>query len=145
MKQLTYSVSIKASQEQVWDALTDPVKYRKWAKAFSPNSQFSGKWEQGQHIRFIDPDMGGTNALIEELVPLERIHVRHVGMINQDGSEDINGEMAQNWIGSTETYTLTHEEGVTTLAIEILTHPDFKNMFEDAWPKAIKLIKLQCE
>ena len=145
MKQLTYSVSIKASPERVWNALTDPVKYRKWAKAFSPNSQFIGQWEQGQHIKFIDPDMGGTKALIEEFIPLERIHVRHVGMINQDGSEDAQSDMAQNWINSTETYTLTYNEGITTLDIETRTHLDFVNMFEDAWPKAIKLMKSQCE
>jgi len=79
--------------------------------------------------------MGGTKARVEAFIPYERIHVRHVGLINQDGSENMQSDAAQKWIDSTETYTLTHEEGVTTLAIEILTHPDFKKCLRMPGPK----------
>jgi hypothetical protein len=43
MKNLNYSVSIKASKEKVWNDMLYPVTYKKWAQAFSSDSQYAGE------------------------------------------------------------------------------------------------------
>ena len=72
---------------------------KKWAKAFSPESQFDGEWKRGTHIKFIDPSMGGTKAFIEEMEPLSNIHVKHVAIINKDCSEYTESDIAKKLDG----------------------------------------------
>lgn len=141
METLTYEIRINSPKTLVWRTLTDAEKYTQWVKAFSPNSYADGEWKQGTYIKFLDPDMGGTKAFIEELESNEHILMRHVSMIDKKGEESTDGEMASNWVGTTEEYTLTENDGVTSLKIEIKTHRDFVQMFESSWPNALKLIK----
>ncbi len=141
METLNYEVYINGPQTSVWRTLTEMEKYSQWVKAFSPNSYADGEWKQGTYIKFLDPDMGGTKAFIEALVPNEHILVRHVSVISKEGEESTDGEMVSNWVGTTEEYRLTEADNVTTLAIEIKTHNDFVEMFESSWPKALTLIK----
>nr|WP_279615060.1 SRPBCC domain-containing protein [Desulfonatronum thiosulfatophilum] len=145
IKTLTYSIRINAPKEAVWKHMLDPSDYRQWTQAFSPNSQFIGKWEQGETILFIDPDLGGTKAVLDEVVPHERLKARHVAMINKDGSEDVSSEMAESWIGATETYIFNGENGQTELLIEMTTHENFEEMFNAGWPRALELLKAVCE
>ncbi len=141
METLNYEVRVNAPKTSVWSTLTESERYSQWVKAFSPNSYADGEWKQGTHIKFLDPDMGGTKALVEALESNEHILVRHVSVISKDDEESTEGEMASKWIGTTEEYTLTEDDNVTSLQIEIKTHHDFVQMFESSWPEALKLIK----
>ena len=145
MEQLSYNVSINASKSTVWDTLLDPITYRQWAKGFSPNSQFEGDWRQGSYMKFTDPNMGGTKAILETVVPHERIRARHVAMIDKDGREDAESEGAEKWVGTIEEYLLNEKGGITELTVEMQTHPDFVSMFAECWPKALDLLKGICE
>ena len=145
MKKLSYSIGIRASKELVWQTMLDSKKYKKWAKAFSLDSQFDGEWKQNTYIKFIDPNMGGTKALIEEIAPFNRIQVKHVAVIGKDGREETESDVANNWMGITETYSLRENYGLTELSIEINTHEDYEKMFNDAWPNALELLKDMCE
>lgn len=145
MESLKYEICINAPKAVVWNTLTDAETYRKWVKAFSPNSYFEGEWKQGTFMKFLDPEMGGTKAFLETLEPSDRILARHVSMIAQDGEETTEGEMCSKWIGTTEAYTLSEQGSSTALQIEIRTHDDFVPMFESAWPKALKSIKTLSE
>ena len=60
MKNLHYSIKIDASQDHVWRTMLGPATYSKWAKAFSADSQYEGEWKQGTHMKFMDPNFGGT-------------------------------------------------------------------------------------
>ena len=141
MQTLKYETRINASASAVWQTLTDQEKYKQWVRAFSPDSYFDGEWTQGTHIRFLDPNMGGTRALIESLEPDKHILVRHVSLISKEGEESTTGEIADKWIGTTEDYRLTENENTTLLEITIVTHADFVQMFEDCWPTALETIK----
>ena len=145
MENLQYKIKIKAPKEKVWRTMLDSGTYKEWAKAFSPNSQFIGEWKQGAHIRFIDPNMGGTIAFLEEVKPYVRIHAKHVAIINQNGSEDTESDVAKNWMGITETYVLNEVNGATELLIEILSHKGLVSMFNDCWPNALELLRGLCE
>lgn len=141
METLNYEVRINAPQASVWSTLTDAEKYTQWVKAFSPDSYADGAWKQGTFIKFLDPNMGGTKAFIEALEPEKHILVRHVSVISKEGDESTDGEMAGNWIGTTEEYTLTQADNGTLLTIQIKTHPDFVQMFKSSWPDALQRIR----
>jgi uncharacterized protein YndB with AHSA1/START domain len=145
MKHLRYTVRIHAAKQTVWNAMLDSKKYRQWAKAFSADSRFQGEWKQGSHIRFIDPNMGGTKAILEEVTPHDRIHAKHVAIVHQNGSEDTQSDLAKNWMGVTETYVLKNVDGMTELSVDIKTYADHVNMFNDCWPEALQLLKDICE
>lgn len=146
MQKLDYQIEIKATPSSVWRVLTEPGYYRQWVKAFSPNSYSEGEWLQGARMKFLDPDMGGTKAVLDIVQPEKRILARHVSVISKEGVEDTEGEMASKWIGTTEDYRLQRlDSDVTRLYIQIKTQPDFVPMFEAAWPEAISTIKALCE
>ena len=145
MKTLNYSIEIKASKEHVWKTMLDAETYNQWANAFSAESQYEGEWKQGTTIKFIDPNLGGTKALLEEIIPFEKICAKHIAIINKDGGEDLDSEIAKKWIGATETYHFVENEDQTLLKIEVETPPDFENMFNEGWAKALPLLKELCE
>ena len=121
-----------------------PETYNAWTQAFSPGSTFEGTWKQGSRMKFIDPCKGGTVVVFEEFNE-DRCVMKHVAVLDKDHNEVTGDDAAQKWIGSLETYTFTEENGVTTLTIEIETHEDFTQMFEDMWPSALKTLKELCE
>lgn len=96
-------------------------------------------------MKFLDPNMGGTKGLVEEVIPLQLIHIRHTAILNKDGSEDLNSAIAKTWIGTTETYSLRSDNGKTRLSIEIVTHPNYAKMFNRGWEKSLRLLKEICE
>ena len=145
MEQLHYKITINAPKQIVWNTMLDPESYKQWVKTFSPNSQYEGQWLQDSTIKFIDPNMGGTKALLEIVKPFEHIHARHVAILNKDGTEDTESEIANKWIGVTETYQLKDVNDGTELSIYIFTHEEFIEMFNDGWPTALEVLKGLCE
>ncbi len=145
MKTLNYSTQISVPKEKVWKTMLDPKKYKEWAKAFSPNSQYIGEWKKGEYIKFIDPDLGGTKAILEELKPFDYILAKHVAIIRKDGAEDTESDVAKSWIGVTEEYRFDEHNGITEISIEIKTHVAYVSMFNDSWPKGLKALKDLCE
>ena len=54
--------------------------------------------------------------------------------------------MMKKWIGSTEEYRFTDAVNNTTnLKIFFKKDEAFQQMFDDSWPKALKLLKQLCE
>ena len=145
MRTLKYIEKINAPKRIVWETMLDEIKYREWAKAFSSESRYQGKWEEGTHITFIDPNMGGTKAILEKVISYNYIHVKHVATVDKNGVEDTESEVAKNWIGTTETLSLEEGEGITELSVITVTHDLFEKMFSECWPKAIALLKDLCE
>ena len=145
METLNYEIQVNAPKTSVWNTLIDAEKYSQWVKAFSPKSYADGEWKQGTYIKFLDPDMGGTKALIEALGTNAHILVRHVSLISKEGEESAEGEIASKWVGTTEEYRLTEDDNMTSLSIEINTHSQFVPMFNSCWPEALKLIKVISE
>jgi len=145
MKTLKYEIVIDAPSKVVWEKMLGPESYQQWAKAFSPNSQYRGEWKQGSYINFIDPNMGGTRALLESVIPYQKISAKHVAMLDKGENEDNESDFAKKWIGTTEDYTLSETEGKTHLAVVTKTDEAFEKMFTDSWPQALQLLKEICE
>jgi uncharacterized protein YndB with AHSA1/START domain len=146
-KQLHYTITIDAPRQRVWKTMLEPESYQQWVNVSWPGSRYVGEWKKDASIRFLGggDSQGGTLATLDELKPNERVSARHVAVINADGTEDRDSEMAQGWIGSTESYTFAEQGGKTRLDVDIATAPQWESMFNDGWPAALDKLKELCE
>lgn len=145
MKKLEFNVAINANAQKVWNTMLGADTYKQWVSVSWPGSKFEGKWEQGESLRFEGEQGGGTKAVLDECRPYEYLIARHVAIINGDGSEDATSEVAKGWIGTTESYTFTEQNGKTALRVELNTAPEWAGMFEEGWPNALQELKRICE
>lgn len=141
MKTIEHSVRLARPAEDVWRVMLDARTYNGWARGFSPGSVYRGEWREGEEIEFLDPEIGGTRARIDELTPHRRIHVTHVGLIDRDGGVDTTSETARKWIGVTETYDFAEDEGGTRLTVTMNADEAFEEMLSTGWTKSLEHLK----
>lgn len=145
MQKIHFSILIGASREKVWNTMLSEDTYPKWTVAFNPGSYFKGSWEEGSKILFLGPNPdgvgeGGMVSRIKENRLHEFISIEHVGMIN-NGIEDMTSEEVKKWVPAFENYTLVDKEGGTEVLVDMDILDEYKDMFEQMWPKALLLLK----
>jgi uncharacterized protein YndB with AHSA1/START domain len=145
MENLEYNIQITADKKKVWSVMLEPDTYKEWAGVSWPGSDYEGAWGKGESIKFISPGQGGTLAKITEYRPHDFVLAEHIGIVNADGSEDTDSDAAKGWIGTTESYTFTTQNGKTDLKVNIKCPPEWVSMFNDGWPKALDKLKEMCE
>ena len=116
-----------------------------WTSAFSEHgSWFEGDWSQGSRIRFLGPGQNGTVSgmlsRINENRPYEYISIEHLGFI-QDGKEDTTSEAVKQWMPAFENYTFRQKNGGTEVLVDMDTTEEYRQMFEQSWPKALQKLK----
>ncbi len=146
MEKITFSTVINAAKEKVWHTMLDEATYQEWTKPFNEGSRYEGKWEAGSEMRFIGVDesgreTGGMYSKIREARPYEFVSIEHLGMITETGEVNTTSESVKKWAPAFENYTFTDKQGNTEVFIEIDVADEWKEMFNDMWPKA--LIKLK--
>lgn len=148
MVRLHFETEIDASAEKVFRLMVADKTYREWTKLFNPTSRFEGTWEKGSKILFLGSDeqgnQGGMISRIKENIPNKFISIEHYGVI-ADGKEITSGPEVEKWAGGLENYSFNEKNGKTILAVDTDTTPEYKNYFEETWPKALKKIKEICE
>lgn len=146
MKTLQFETVIAASPEKVWKTMLDKPTYEQWVDVAWPGSTYKGEWKQGAQIRFTGADdNGGIVSEVTHIDPYASVVVEHIAVILEDGTLDRDSDMAKDWIGSTEAYTFTPENGGTKVNVAITTTPEWSSMFEDGWPKALDALKQLAE
>lgn len=145
MKTLNFETTIDATPQKVWETMLGPETYRQWVGVAWPGSGYTGEWKEGAEIRFTGEGGGGTLAKITELNPDAYVRMEHIAVLLDDGSEDRDSEMAKGWIGSTEAYRLTGQNGATRLDVELTVHPEWAPMFEEGWPTALEALQQLAE
>lgn len=144
MQKLNFSIVINAPIEKVWDTMLEDKTYRQWTEAFSRGSHYIGSWDKGSKILFLGPNeqgtLGGMVSRIKDNRKHEYISIEHLGMVN-DGVEDTTSEAVKPWAGSLENYTFKNLNGKTELLVDLDINDDFKDMFNDMWPKALQKLK----
>ncbi|WGV98933.1 SRPBCC domain-containing protein [Vibrio sp. YMD68] len=145
MLTLNYAIEIKTDAQTVWKMLTEQDNYQRWATAFSPQSQFEGIWREGEDMLFFDPNLGGTRARIDKISLNEAIEYHHVAIFFPEHQQDIDSDVADKWIGSSEAFHIAPLEGSVVIQVRVTTHPDFVSMFNNGWEKALPKIKALCE
>lgn len=146
MKTLRFETIIDATPQKVWETMLGKETYPTWVGAGWPGSTFHGEWKQGARIRFTGADGGGgTLGEVVELDPYAKVDLHHIAVLLDDGSEDRESDIAKGWIGSTETYTFTPDNGATRLDVALTIPADFVEEFEDGWPKALAVLEQLAE
>ncbi len=145
MIQLFFKTNIAAAKQKVWETMLHPVTYKEWVDAAWPGSFFEGEWKESGHLRFISEDGSGTLATLAEHKPYDYSFAKHIAVLNPGGIEDRESDVAKRWIGTAERYTFTGKNGKTELQVELTINPEWAQMFNDGWPKALAKLKEICE
>jgi hypothetical protein len=148
METIQFTIQINANKQKVWNTMLEDKTYRQWTTAFHEGSYYEGSWEQGSEIRFLGPaedgKLGGMYSKIKENRQHEYISIEHLGMV-KDGVIDTTSEEVKKWTPAFENYTFTEKENQTEIKVEMQVVSEYKTMFEDMWPRALKTLKDLCE
>ncbi len=150
MQKIHFTIHIDAPREKVWDTMLQDATYRQWTKAFGENSRYVGDWSEGSKILFLGSDENGNEADMGMVSRIkvnrkhEFISIEHVGMIS-NGIEDTTSDEAKKWAPAFENYSFVDKDGGTELSVDLDVADEFKDMFEDSWPKSLQALKELCE
>ncbi len=142
MKEMQFSVFIHASKEKVWSTLWDDISFRDWASIIDEGTYIQGTMEEGNEIQFISSVSGyGVTDLIEKLIPNEFVLFRHSADTEESGKQLRTNE----WTGGSESYSLSEENGVTTLIVKTDVPSEQEETFNDRFPRALMRVKTLAE
>ncbi len=140
MQKLDFKINIQASAAKVWQVLWTDALYRKWTNVFHEGSYAVSDFQQGSKVLFLGPDGGGMYSEVTVCKPKEEMSFTHLGMV-KDFKELPLDEETKKWSGGMERYFLTEENGTTLLHISLDSVEEFKDYFNETFPKAINTIK----
>lgn len=139
MQKLHFSIVINASRRKIWDTMLHDDTYRLWTDVFMPGSYYVGDWSEGSKMLFLAPDeagkMSGMVSRIKENRPYEHVSIEHIGEV-EDGKEKV-----MDWAGALENYTFNEIDSETEVLVDVDTNEEFKELFQDMWPKALQKLK----
>lgn len=136
MRTLHFSITIRATRENVWKVLWDQETFSDWASVFTEGSHIKTDWKEGERFEFFDSSSSdGSYGVIAKLVSNEFISFKHHG--------ELKGETEHPFADGPrfENYTLQVENGTTTLTLDQDIPEEYKRFFESATPKAFERIR----
>ncbi len=139
-----FSTTINAPKEKVWKILLDDSTYRQWVAAFMEGSYAETTWEEGSKALFLNEERSGMTSRITEHIPNRIIVIEHRGVVNE-GIENFENEAALQWRGTREIYRVEETGERTHLVIDQDVTSEYKDYFEEAWPKALQKVKVLSE
>jgi uncharacterized protein YndB with AHSA1/START domain len=140
-KNIEKNITINSSKEKVWNVLFSDDTYLIWAAEFGQDSYAETDWKKGSKALFKGKDGSGIVGHITELVEPDFLAIEYDGLINSDGSEDLESEEALVFKGKLETDTLVESDGVTELDIVSGMSEEYFEMMDKAWDKALLKVK----
>jgi uncharacterized protein YndB with AHSA1/START domain len=142
MEKITFSAIINAPREKVWNTMLNKETYQKWTAPFHEGSTYEGNWQEGSEIKFIGPSEDGSVSGMYAVIAANRLHefvsIKHLGELK-------NGEknpwpLAEGQEGY-ENYAFKDVDGGTEVLVELSVPTEWKDMFNDMWPKALAKLK----
>ncbi|NTW72486.1 MAG: hypothetical protein HGA49_09625, partial [Eubacteriaceae bacterium] len=129
-------------KEKVWATLWEDATFRDWANIIDEGTYMKGVMKEGNEVQFISSVNGyGVTSLIEKLNPNEFVLIRHRADTKESGQQ----EREKEWIGGTESYSLTEKDGVTTLIVKTDVPKELEEIFNIRLPRALERIKTLAE
>jgi hypothetical protein len=149
MVRLSYNITINAPVEIVWDTMLSDSTYRAWTKTFNEGSFYEGNWAKNSEMLFIGFDEQGLKQGIFSRIKDNQLHkfisIEHIGLI-KNGEKDTEDSEIEQWKGALENYRFeSTSDKETILTIETDTIDSFIDYFDDAWPKALNVLKQLAE
>lgn len=140
MEKLNFNIIIHAPRERVWNVLWNDATYREWTSAFAEGSHAISDFRKGSKVLFLDGNGSGMVSRVADVRIPEFMSFEHLGEV-KNGVEDTESEKVKAWAGSKENYTLRDLNEQTELLIEMDIDKEYKDMFQQLWPKALQKIK----
>lgn len=148
LETLKYTITINATAEKTYNTMLNKGTYEAWTAVFHPGSHFIGTWEKGTKMLFVGPgengELGGMVSRIKENIPNKFVSIEHLGVV-ENGKERTTGIDVEAWHGCHENYTFQESEGKTAVTATLDMIADYKDYFNEAWPKALSKLKELCE
>jgi hypothetical protein len=151
MEKLQYKIDIQAPVAQVYATMLgipDKTTYERWTAAFNPTSSYEGSWNAGSKILFVGVDehgeKGGMVSEILENTVNQFVSIRHYGLVKA-GVEVTEGPEVEKWANGQENYTFEAHNGTTTVTVDLDTTEEFVGYMNEAYPRALRLLKEVCE
>lgn len=138
MKDMQFTIQINATKEKVWKTLWQDGTFREWAGLIDPGTYMVGELREGNEVQFISAENGyGVTSLVDKVAENEFLRLKHRADTQDTGTKSREDE----WTGGQEEYTLTEENGVTTLTAVFGVPEKMEEYFNDAYPKAFARVK----
>jgi uncharacterized protein YndB with AHSA1/START domain len=141
MKEMQFSIRIRATKERVWDTLWQDETLREWASIIDPGTYMVGDLKEGNEVQFISASGYGVTSLVEKLVAGESLLLKH----RADTQEEGKRERVKEWAGGEESYSLAEKDGTTTLNVTFGVPPELEEYFKVNYPKALKRVQVLAE
>lgn len=142
MEKITFTTIINAPREKVWKTMLEKDTYEEWTVPFHEGSTYEGSWEEGSEMNFIGPSedggVGGMYAVIAVNRPHEFVSIKHLGEIKN--GEKSPWPVVEGQEGY-ENYAFKDVEGGTEVMVELTVPTEWKDTFNDMWPKALAKLK----
>jgi len=144
MEKQEFKITINTPRENVWKVLWDDATYRQWTAVFHEGSYVETDWKEGSKALFLSPEGEGMVSTIAANKPNEFMSIKHLGTV-KNGVEDLDSEETRKWSGAMENYTLKTVDGNTELTVETDITEEYKDYFQQTWPKALEKVKALAE
>ena len=140
-----FSTVIHAPKEKVWQVLWGQTTYPVWTEPFGEGSRVETDWEEGGKVLFLAAEKGGMVSRIAKKQENEFMSFEHLGMVDENGIEDLESEKVKAWAGSLENYRLEEKDGKTELYVEVEVDDSYKGFFQNSFPTALQRVKEMSE
>ena len=136
LKTLSFSIHIDADRQKIWRVLWNPETYDKWTRVFMEGSHYKGVLKEGTTIQFLNQDGDGMSSLVETVKENEQLVFAHQKELKNGMETD------SVWQDAKEIYYLKTKNGSgTELQVVMEITPDMEDYFNNAFPKALTLVK----
>ena len=92
MQKLTFTETINAPKEKVWDILWNKATYNSWTSVFSEGSTAETDWQEGSKIHFLDGTGQGMYSAVAKNIPNEFMSIKHLGVIKDNQEQPLDEE-----------------------------------------------------
>lgn len=138
MKEMQFSIQVQTTKEKVWNTLWQDETFRQWASIIDPQTYMVGELKEGNEVQFFSAANGyGVTSLVEKVVEGEFLLLRHSADTQQTGKQT----REKQWTGGKESYTLTEQDGTTTLTVAFDVPAELEEYFTKTYPKALERVK----
>lgn len=140
-------ITINATCDRVWQALTESESYRAWNSAFAPGVAAETDWLEGGPIEIKGPDACGLHGRLVVVDFPHSLQISYQGTID-NGRRLFDTPDALQWCDCFEKYRLAQpqaNQAQCELEVKSLVPKQYANAMFDAWDKALARLKLICE
>ena len=144
METYKFNININAPKQKVWDVLWEEAMYSQWSSVFNEGADGVPDLKEGRKLLFLDADNHDLMSKVGTRIENSQMTFKYLGEAVSGVEYPANQEIEQ-WKGTTESFTLNENNGVTELKVEVSATDEYKDYFHTVFPKALKMVKQLAE